>query len=400
MPNVDQHSQSPSTTHDQQSSAPAPAPSGLDANALAWEEYRKQQSDYCQQYMGGANATGGLGMFNHAALQQQQLHAQAAYAAYYAMTGATPHYSANAAYSHLHAPPQPVGHVIPVPARAAGVTREGLAAAATKNSIHSTFYPEQAAKLYIGNLHSQVSEYTLEDEVRRVVGLAPIKCQVVLDRKGVRDAHSKIFGFVTFADLACATLAFQRLAGHVLFGEPMSVNWANPQKMDPAMTSTEAFHLQIPPHSDAQHDASDVSADGNTQAEAQDEEEEEGEVFQSTSSPCKSGKEAIAEADMSAKTAASIGTNSANVWPSAPYVADVGSANGASVRGLRLRNAFASDGGCYDVRWWRSRRRFLRLSRPAVHGGSVRRRACGTNDDGRFQGAHAVRSRDPVRFDE
>lgn len=78
-----------------------------------------------------------------------------------------------------------------------------------------------AKKLYVGNLHYDVTE----DELSRIFG----QCGTVSGSRIVKDklsGRSKGFGFVEMEDNAEADQAVQTMKGHDLQGRPLIVDYA------------------------------------------------------------------------------------------------------------------------------------------------------------------------------
>lgn len=79
------------------------------------------------------------------------------------------------------------------------------------------FDPSTCRSVYIGNIHTQVTEPLLQ-EVFSSTGLVE-SCKLIRKEKSS-------YGFVHYFDRRCAGLAILSLNGRHLFGQPIKVNWA------------------------------------------------------------------------------------------------------------------------------------------------------------------------------
>ncbi|KAH6757993.1 oligouridylate binding protein 1B [Perilla frutescens var. hirtella] len=79
------------------------------------------------------------------------------------------------------------------------------------------FDPSACRSVYVGNIHTQVTEPLLQ-EVFASTG--PVEsCKLVRKEKSS-------YGFIHYFDRRCASLAIMTLNGRHLFGQPIKVNWA------------------------------------------------------------------------------------------------------------------------------------------------------------------------------
>ena len=86
--------------------------------------------------------------------------------------------------------------------------------------------------LYLGNLHPYVDDAILHDVFAPFEGISELK--VIKDRATGMSAG---YGFARFFDREAAGIALDSVKGHVLFGQPMKVNWALQKEKEDALGS-------------------------------------------------------------------------------------------------------------------------------------------------------------------